>query len=93
MKINKAKFREAIFEKMFNGNYNKCAKALGVEAPQLHRFLKLENSEAGAKLLGGLYAFCETNNLTFRDYIFLPQLSTAVYDIENKHIAALDKSA
>jgi hypothetical protein len=59
MRVNKAKFRLEIFEKRFKGNYNQCAKALGVETPQLHRFLKLENSQAGALLLGGLYSFCD----------------------------------
>lgn len=73
MRVNKAKFRLEIFEKRFKGNYNQCAKALGVETPQLHRFLKLENSQAGALLLGGLYSFCEKNGLSFRDYIFLPK--------------------
>jgi hypothetical protein len=80
MLVNKDKFKLEILEGMFKGNYNQCAKALGIEVAQLHRFVKTSHSEAGAKFLGGLFVFCEQNNLVFRDYIFLPIPSTGVYE-------------
>ncbi|MDO7789123.1 hypothetical protein [Desulforamulus aquiferis] len=81
MEIIKSKFRKDILEKRFEGNYTKCAHALEVEVPQLHRFINNDRSKAGAKLLGGFYAYCEKENLNFRDYIFLPTPSTAVYGL------------
>lgn len=79
MRINKQKFRDEIFDKRFNCNYSKCAQAMNVEPQQLHRFLNHDNSEAGAKLLGGLFVYCEKEGLNFKDYIFLTCGSTVVY--------------
>lgn len=79
MKINKQKFRKEIFQERFNGNYSKCAQYMNVEPQQMHRFMNNENSEAGAKLLGGFFAYCEKEGLNFKDYIFLPGDSTTVY--------------
>ncbi|MFZ5649459.1 MAG: XRE family transcriptional regulator [Bacillota bacterium] len=79
MRINKQKFREDIFIERFNGNYSRCAHAINIEPQQLHRFLNQQNSEAGAKLLGGFFAYCEKEGLAFKEYIFLPNNSTTVY--------------
>jgi hypothetical protein len=70
MLINKEKFRKDIFEKYFKGNYRQCALAIGIETPQLHRFLN-SDSQAGAKFIGGLYAYCQNNNLKFDEFIIL----------------------
>ena len=78
LKIIKDKFKKDILEQRFKGNYSQCAKTLGVEIPQLHRFLT-SDSQAGAKLLGAICSYCEAEGLNFRDYIFLPSPSTAVY--------------
>ena len=93
MKINKPKFKKDIFESIFNSNYNKCAKSLGLDTPQLHRFINQERSEAGAKLLGCLFSFCDNNDLEFKDYIILPSLSTAVYRMTKEQYLVLKKSA
>lgn len=69
MHINKNKFREDIFVKLFKGNYSKCARSINITPQRLHRFLNQEDSEAGIKLLGGFISFCEKEALNYRDYV------------------------
>ncbi|QEK12711.1 XRE family transcriptional regulator [Crassaminicella thermophila] len=71
MLVNKKIFKEEIFKRKFNENYYQCAKALKVTSSQLHRFINTD-SQAGSKLLGGIYEYCEKEKLKFRDLIFLP---------------------
>jgi hypothetical protein len=71
MLVNKEKFKTEIFEKRFHGNYNQCARSLGIEVSQIYRLLTDEKSQAGAKMLGVIFAYCEREGLNFRDFIFV----------------------
>ncbi|WP_432400933.1 hypothetical protein [Wukongibacter sp. M2B1] len=71
MLVDKERFKKEIFLQKFNGNYYQCAKALKVSSPQLHRFIN-KNHQAGAKLLGGIYEFCQNERLSFRNFVILP---------------------
>lgn len=77
MYVDKPKFIEDIWNGKFGGNNNQCAKALGVEAPQLHKFVNTEKAQAGPLLLGGLAVYCRQEGLEFWDFIILPKVSTA----------------
>lgn len=78
MYVKKKKFVEDIWQGGFGGNNNQCAKALGIEATQLLRFVNTETSQAGPLLLGGLAVYCQQRGLDFWEYIFLPVIQTAV---------------
>lgn len=78
MLINKPKFIEEVWTGIFNGNNNKCAKALGMEPAQLHNFVTNEKARAGATMLGRFAVFCKLHNLDFDTFIILPRLSTGV---------------
>ncbi|MCL5289761.1 MAG: XRE family transcriptional regulator [Firmicutes bacterium] len=70
MLIRKDKLRELM--KIYgNDSYNCFARALGVEAAQLHRILNNDN-KGGAKFLGCLMRFCKTRGLNFEDYVTVP---------------------
>ena len=71
MKIKRKEFIKQIVNETFNGNVNQCSKALEIEPSQLHKFIKKEKGEAGAKFLGGLYKYCEKHEIDHKKYIFV----------------------
>lgn len=81
MLIKKAKFVEEIWNGIFKGNNNQCAKALGIEPSQLLNFVTNAKAKAGAKMLGGFAVLCIQRNLDFWAFIILPKPSTAVDEI------------
>lgn len=68
MKINKNAFKMLI-DSNFEGNYSKCARALGVNVSSVSRLLSGEQG-LGVKILNGLMSYCEKNKLDVREYIF-----------------------
>lgn len=70
MTPNVNKIQKLVNEK-FHGNKAAFANAIGVERSQVSHIIN-SGKGAGAQFFGGLFNYCENNNLVFRDYIFLP---------------------
>lgn len=84
MYLNKTKVFQLMNEKC-DGNYNAFARELGVNVAHLHRFLNIEGSEAGPKLLGAVAKYCEKHGLDYREYIFLDKpLTICNGDVQHK---------
>ncbi|NPV27090.1 MAG: hypothetical protein HPY81_06500 [Firmicutes bacterium] len=71
MKVNVDALRELIKQK-FNQSVPQAAEAFGIDYSYLFRVLSGEK-DGGPKLFGGLFNYCNNNNLNFNDYIFLNQ--------------------
>ena len=67
MNLKREKVKE-LMDFYFQGNYTQFAKALGVDASHLYRFIST-GVGGGKKLLGCLMGFCKEKNLNFEDYI------------------------
>lgn len=78
MELNIKKFIE-LFDTKFNASYAEAGRQLGVAPAQVYRIVNCKG-KAGAKFLGKLIVYCDTNKLDFREYIFLPKLLTRVND-------------
>lgn len=80
MELNREKFEQLFCEK-FNASYAEASRQLGVSTAQIFRILN-NKGNAGAKFLGKLITYCDTHNLNFREYIFLPNPLTKVKEIQ-----------
>ena len=67
MELDKQKIFDLMKEHS-DGNYNRFARALGVDASHLHRFLN-SGIGGGKKLIGAVMRFCRENDLDFENYI------------------------
>lgn len=76
MELNKKTFTK-LFDKQFNASYAEASRQLGVAPAQIFRIIN-DDGNAGAKFLGKLITYCDTHNLNFRRYIFLPKPLTTV---------------
>ena len=76
MELNKKTFTK-LFDKQFNTSYAEASRQLGVAPAQIFRIIN-DDGNAGAKFLGKLITYCDTHNLNFRRYIFLPKPLTTV---------------
>lgn len=78
MELNKEMFIK-LFDKEFKASYAEASRQLGVAPAQIYRIINNKtNSNAGAKFFGKLITYCDTHNLNFRRYIFLPKPLTGV---------------
>lgn len=82
MELNKEMFIK-LFDTNFNASYAEASRQLGVASAQIFRIINA-NGKAGAKFLGKLITYCDTHNLNFRRYIFLPKQLTTVNKKEKK---------
>lgn len=64
---------QTLIDTKFQGNQSKFAKAIGVDRTQVCMLLN-HKKYAGAKFYGGLLAFCEKEDLNYKDYIILPKV-------------------
>lgn len=76
MELNREMFIN-LFDTHFNASYAEASRQLGVASAQVFRIVN-GRGNAGAKFLGNLIVYCDTHNLNFRKYIFLPKLLTTV---------------
>lgn len=70
MKINIQALLE-LLKIRFDNNQSKMARVLGISKYQLNTVFKNNGKCAGKKVIGSLIKYCDTNELNFRDYIFL----------------------
>ena len=59
-----------LIETKFNGNYHECARALNINSSTVWRVAK-GSSSAGLKMLTKLMQYCNSNNLNYKEFIFL----------------------
>lgn len=76
MELIKSEFIK-LFEKQFKASYREAGRQLNVAPEQVYRIVN-GTSKAGAKFFGKLISYCDTHNLNFRRYIFLPELLTTI---------------
>jgi hypothetical protein len=69
MKLNTKELNKLI-DNNFDGNIAKFARNIGLNRSTT--FKAIHNKSAGSKFAGHLIAFCDKNQLDFREYIFLP---------------------
>ena len=70
MKPNIEKIKTLIKEQFCN-DYRVMAKAIGVDTTTIYRVIT-KRTNGGTKFFSGLIKYCETNKLSYKDYIFLP---------------------
>ena len=70
MRINKKNLQKLIEEK-FNNNKTKFAENIGVSREYVSKVLNDKENYDSAKLCNAIILFCESNNLNYKDYIFL----------------------
>lgn len=70
MKINK-KMLLLLIEKKFDNNKTKFAETIGISREYLTNILNGKKDNDSAKLCNAVLLFCESNNLNYKDYIFL----------------------
>lgn len=71
MEVNIQKVEELIKEK-FNNNKTKFAETIGISREYVSKLLNDKNDKDSAKICNAIILFCESNNLDYKDYIFLP---------------------
>lgn len=85
MELNREKFEQLFYDK-FNASYAETSRQLGVSPVQIFRIIN-NKGNAGAKFLGKLITYCDTHNLNFREYIFLPKSLTGI----NKNVTGKEE--
>ena len=70
MKPNVEKIKILIKERFCN-DYRMMAKTIGVDTTTIYRIIT-KRTNGGTKFFSGLISYCETNELNYEDYIFLP---------------------
>lgn len=70
MKINKEKLQKLIEEK-FDNNKTKFEETIGISREYVSKVLNKKEDNDSAKLCNAIILFCESNNLNYKDYIFL----------------------
>ena len=71
MELNRKKFINEILNVDFNGETNKCAKALGINEKYFNQMIMDPTKKGGTKLLGGVYSYCKKTDRNPEDYIFI----------------------
>lgn len=69
MNVDRAKLK-ALMQERCNGNYNKFARDLGIDASHLYRYLN-SGIGGGRKLIGAVMKYCIVNGINYEDYIEL----------------------
>ncbi|MCI8481816.1 MAG: hypothetical protein HFJ27_01690 [Clostridia bacterium] len=71
MEVNVQKIEELIKEK-FNNNKSKFAKTIGISREYITNLINGKKEGDSAKICNAIILFCESNNLDYKEYIFLP---------------------
>lgn len=59
-----------LVEEQFEGNYNKCAKSLGLAPSTIWR-IATGNSKAGIKTITNIVKYCKEKNIKYDSYVFI----------------------
>lgn len=70
MKVNIESLQKLIEEK-FDNNKTKFAETIGISREYISKVLNEKENNDSAKLCNAIILFCESNNLNYKDYIFL----------------------
>ncbi len=70
MKVNIEKLQKLIEEK-FDNNKTKFAETVGISREYISKVINEKEDNDSAKLCNAIILFCESNNLNYKDYIFL----------------------
>lgn len=70
MKVNKERLQKLI-EERFDNNKTKFAETIGISREYVSKVLNEKEDNDSAKLCNAIILFCESNNLNYKDYIFL----------------------
>ena len=60
-----------LLNERFEGNQSKMARVLGIDKHHLNKVINGNGKGAGKKIIGSIIKYCDTNELNFRNYIFL----------------------
>lgn len=70
MKVNIENLQKLIDEK-FDNNKTKFAETIGISREYISKILNEKENNDSSKLCNAIILFCESNNLNYKDYIFL----------------------
>lgn len=70
MKVNIEKMQKLVEEK-FDNNKTKFAESIGISREYISKVLNEKENNDSAKLCNAIILFCESNNLDYKDYVFL----------------------
>ena len=70
MKVNIENLQKLIAEK-FDDNKTKFAETIGISREYISKILNEKENNYSSKLCNAIILFCESNNLNYKDYIFL----------------------
>lgn len=70
MEVNIQKLEELIRQK-FDNNKTKFAETIGISREYVSKLLNGKKDNDSAKICNAIILYCETNNLDYKDYIFL----------------------
>lgn len=70
MKVNIENLQKLIEEK-FDNNKTKFAETIGISREYISKVVNEKENNDSAKLCNAIILFCESNNLNYKDYIFL----------------------
>lgn len=71
MEVNIENLKILIKEK-FKNNKTKFAETLGISREYISKLLNGKEDKTSAKICNAIILYCESNNLDYRKYIFLP---------------------
>ena len=70
MKVNIENLQKLIEEK-FDNNKTKFAETIGISREYISKVVNEKENNDSAKICNAIILFCESNNLNYKDYIFL----------------------
>ena len=70
MKVNIENLQKLIEEK-FDNNKTRFAETIGISREYISKVVNEKENKDSAKLCNAIILFCESNNLNYKDYIFL----------------------
>lgn len=70
MKVNIENLQKLIEEK-FDNNKTKFAETIGISREYISKVVNEKENNDSAKLCNAIILFCESNDLNYKDYIFL----------------------
>ncbi len=71
MEVNIENLKKLIKEK-FKNNKTRFAETLGISREYISKLLNGREDKTSAKICNAIILYCESNNLDYRKYIFLP---------------------
>lgn len=61
-----------LIEEKFDNNKTKFAETIGISREYLSQLINGKEEKASAKICNAIILYCESNNLDYKEYIFLP---------------------